>query len=707
MACLFVIGGAAQAAPPEDTTYQGRLLNSAGDPLPGPVDIQIAIWDQLIGGGTPLYWETHSGVPLVDGVFNLLLGTGTVMLGSFDADLFAAQNRYLEVIVNSEALTPRQPFSSVAYALQSGESDAATYAATAGDADTVDGSHAASLDQSAHVSDTGNPHGVTAAQVGAATSADLTAHESDASAHHTRYADGEAVSAVLAGDGPGSGLDADLLDGQHASSFAEAGHNHDTQYYTQAQVDAIVASLQVQIDALTSLTEHLSRSGNDLYVTGANLHIVDGSGDTYGPVNGLGNLIVGYNHPRGMGKDDRSGSHNIVVGDYQNYASYGGLIAGYWNSINGTFSSVTGGGNNTASGDRASVSGGIANTASGFGASVSGGQDNTASESSTSVSGGQGNTASNDYSSVSGGQGNTASGWGASVSGGWTNTADGQGASISGGEDNTASGNRASVSGGEYNTASGNFAHVSGGRNNKASGDFAAVVGGGSDNSLYGNEAFGNYSAVLGGIFNIAGDPNRIYHSIGQKSTVSGGDTNRATGTYSSVVGGKTNTASGDVSTVTGGRYNEASGGFSFVGGGGGENSEDGNIAFAHYSAILGGLNNLTGDGSCPWDDVLSRYVCTGGSDHNIGPQATVSGGTGNTASGDFASVSGGAHVTASGENSSVSGGAHNTASSDGSSVSGGWENTAAGVFSTVSGGYDRSVSDIYDWRGGSYSSDF
>ena len=117
-------------------------------------------------GGTQLYGETHSGVALVDGVFNLLLGTGSVVVGSFDADLFAAQNRYLEVIVNAEVLEPRQPFSSVAYALQSEESEAAAYAATAGDADTVDGSHAASLDQSAHVSDTGNPHGVTAGQVG-------------------------------------------------------------------------------------------------------------------------------------------------------------------------------------------------------------------------------------------------------------------------------------------------------------------------------------------------------------------------------------------------------------------------------------------------------------------------------------------------------------------------------------------------------------
>jgi hypothetical protein len=39
-------------------------------------------------------------------------------------------------------------------------------------------------------------------------------------------------------DGSGSGLDADLLDGQHASAFAAASHNHDDRYYTETESDA-------------------------------------------------------------------------------------------------------------------------------------------------------------------------------------------------------------------------------------------------------------------------------------------------------------------------------------------------------------------------------------------------------------------------------------------------------------------------------------
>ncbi len=62
-------------------------------------------------------------------------------------------------------------------------------------------------------------------------------------------------------------------------------------------------------------------------ISGANLYVNDGSGGTDGPVNGLGNVVIGYNELRGAG-DDRSGSHNLVVGSRNNYSSYGGLVGG-------------------------------------------------------------------------------------------------------------------------------------------------------------------------------------------------------------------------------------------------------------------------------------------------------------------------------------------------------------------------------------------
>ena len=94
-----------------------------------------------------------------------------------------------------------------------------------------------------------------------------------------------------------------------------------------------------------------------------NLQVVSGEGLTDAPVNGLGNIIVGYDENT---SDDKSGSHNLVVGYGHTYSSYGGIVAGQDNSITGAFSSVSGGANNNASGYQSSVSGGANNTASGY-----------------------------------------------------------------------------------------------------------------------------------------------------------------------------------------------------------------------------------------------------------------------------------------------------------------------------------------------------
>jgi hypothetical protein len=176
-----MVAVAAGTAPPNDVTYQGLLLDSSGYPLPGPVEIEIGVWDDH----TRLYWERHAPVDLENGVFNIPLGLGTPLDGSFDAVLFADGNRWLEVTVEGEVMTPRQLFRSVAYAFQCSESETATYAANAGDADTLDGQHASELDQSAHASDANNPHGVTAVQVGAATYDELIAHTSNTSNPHS------------------------------------------------------------------------------------------------------------------------------------------------------------------------------------------------------------------------------------------------------------------------------------------------------------------------------------------------------------------------------------------------------------------------------------------------------------------------------------------------------------------------------------------
>jgi hypothetical protein len=205
-------------------------------------------------------------------------------------------------------------------------------------------------------------------------------------------------------------------------------------------IEARVADLEGQVAALETLLAHFTRNGNDITISGANLHVVNGTGTTDGEPNSLGNVIIGYNEPRTSG-NDRSGSHVLVVGKKNNYTRYGGVVVGALNTISGPYASVSSGSYNTASGNFASVSGGGLNTASGNFASVSGGSFNTASGDDSSVSGGEDNTASGNLASVSGGYDNTASGGFSSISGGHSNTTIGGYSSVSGGHAHTAGGN--------------------------------------------------------------------------------------------------------------------------------------------------------------------------------------------------------------------------------------------------------------------------
>ncbi|HHZ97212.1 MAG TPA: hypothetical protein EYN67_17080 [Flavobacteriales bacterium] len=202
-----------------------------------------------------------------------------------------------------------------------------------------------------------------------------------------------------------------------------------TEVITQLQ-----STLTLQQVYIEQLQQYISVTDQTVLISGANLQVVNGDGMTDVGVNGTGNIIIGYNEDNG---DVKSGSHNLVVGKNHTYSSYGGIVLGIDNSIEGAYSSVSGGLNNTASGD---------------GSSVSGGRNNTASAYNSSVSGGWQNTASGNYSSVSGGYFNTASGLGSFVLGGLYNTASGNYSSASGGFLNTASGDQSSVVGDAGNT---------------------------------------------------------------------------------------------------------------------------------------------------------------------------------------------------------------------------------------------------------------
>jgi hypothetical protein len=190
-----------------------------------------------------------------------------------------------------------------------------------------------------------------------------------------------------------------------------------------------------------------------------NVQVISGSGSTSGTVNGEGNLVIGYD--KNEGKHEQTGSHNLILGEEQTFTSYGGVLAGFHNTLSGSYSSVTGGEDNTVSGSYGAVTGGVNNTVSGKWSSVTGGDANTTT---------------GDWNAVTGGEDNTASGvaGAASVSGGYENAA-GSFSSISGGEKNKATGTWAWVGGGFKNTASGHFASIFGGKELVAEKEYEAI----------------------------------------------------------------------------------------------------------------------------------------------------------------------------------------------------------------------------------------
>jgi type 1 fimbria pilin len=123
---LFILAQTVGAAPwrapiaaPSSTTtvnYQGRLFDSSGNPVNGNVTLTFSLYDQASGGNRRWGPETHTGVPVSDGLFSVLLGSRTadgILQSALGGDL------WLETDVNGETLSPREQLGAVPYAIWS------------------------------------------------------------------------------------------------------------------------------------------------------------------------------------------------------------------------------------------------------------------------------------------------------------------------------------------------------------------------------------------------------------------------------------------------------------------------------------------------------------------------------------------------------------------------------------------------------------
>ncbi len=106
-----------QTTPPI-ISYQGFLTDDTGQPVDGIKDLVFRIYASD-SDPSALWQEMHAGVPVSAGDFAVLLGEFT----PFGDDLFDSPDRWLEIEVEGVTLSPRQPFTSVPYALNADKLD--------------------------------------------------------------------------------------------------------------------------------------------------------------------------------------------------------------------------------------------------------------------------------------------------------------------------------------------------------------------------------------------------------------------------------------------------------------------------------------------------------------------------------------------------------------------------------------------------------
>jgi hypothetical protein len=101
------------AAVPTVINYQGRLTDNSiqENPLNGTVTIEFSVWDAATGGSS--LWSETQSVQVVAGLFNVLLGSTTPIAPTVFS---GGAQRYLEVHVSGETLTPRQRIAATPFA---------------------------------------------------------------------------------------------------------------------------------------------------------------------------------------------------------------------------------------------------------------------------------------------------------------------------------------------------------------------------------------------------------------------------------------------------------------------------------------------------------------------------------------------------------------------------------------------------------------
>ena len=446
---------------PRMLSYQGRLTDSLGNPVPdGNYQLTLRLYTQETGGSP--FWTEIDTVMVKKGLFSVLLGARNPITSIPDA---GGVYLSLQVGTNPE-LTPRLRIVSSAYSFLSERS---------ANADLLQGKDTVALD-SRYVNEN-QANSVTSSMIANGTILGEDINQMGATSGQVLKWTGSTWAPRNDSIGTGAG------------DNAWVRGTPDSVLYTIRQLGIARGGANNMLWGNNRFTHVNFGVACTTGTSGQNFEYLTIGGGYRNFASGINATVAGgaYNRATQPGATVGGGGYNSATNTDATVAG------GYKNTASGYRSTVAGGDSSTASGNRSTVGGGLWNNAGAHGSTIAGGTYNTTSGAGgATVGGGYGNTASSADATVGGGYQNTASGYRTTVGGGWSNYASDTSATVAGGRADTASSRYATVGGGYSNLASGRYSTIAGGNDNTASG-YAATVAGGS-----GCSALGNYSFAAG-----------------------------------------------------------------------------------------------------------------------------------------------------------------------------------------------------------------